>query len=258
MNRFAGSSVIARWVPPGFNNGLDGDSTEARSISPMRCRTSMSNIGGSSRPAPDRLLAQRRAVAQRVRDRKLVDELAAAAKQDPVAYRRALPTSRRAPRRCSAAAAKAGWGQRCRRASAAASRCSSCSAPTAVVAEVEVGARRGPRCDGWSARSTAAGGQPRHRAGAGAGRGPVRCHGGVAWRDHPEERPRRAENDSTSRCAWRRRRRSRSTSSRAASHPAAGRVRHLGRPAAVTNAICRDRHPPAQAAGRPCRALRRA
>jgi isoquinoline 1-oxidoreductase subunit beta len=27
-NRFAGSSVIARWLPPGFNNGLDPDSTE--------------------------------------------------------------------------------------------------------------------------------------------------------------------------------------------------------------------------------------
>ena len=27
-NRFAGSSVIARWAPPAFNNGLDPDSTE--------------------------------------------------------------------------------------------------------------------------------------------------------------------------------------------------------------------------------------
>src|SRR5439155_11671048 len=27
-HRFAGSSVIARWLPPGFNNGLDPDSTE--------------------------------------------------------------------------------------------------------------------------------------------------------------------------------------------------------------------------------------
>jgi CO/xanthine dehydrogenase Mo-binding subunit len=27
-NRFAGSSVIARWLPPGFKNGLDSDSTE--------------------------------------------------------------------------------------------------------------------------------------------------------------------------------------------------------------------------------------
>jgi len=28
-NRFAGPSVIARWLPPGFNNGLDPDTTEA-------------------------------------------------------------------------------------------------------------------------------------------------------------------------------------------------------------------------------------
>jgi isoquinoline 1-oxidoreductase subunit beta len=27
-NRYAGSSVIARWLPPGFKNGLDPDSTE--------------------------------------------------------------------------------------------------------------------------------------------------------------------------------------------------------------------------------------
>jgi isoquinoline 1-oxidoreductase beta subunit len=27
-NRFAGSSVIARWLPPAFNRGLDPDSTE--------------------------------------------------------------------------------------------------------------------------------------------------------------------------------------------------------------------------------------
>ena len=27
-NRFAGSSVIARWLPPAFNNGLDPDTTE--------------------------------------------------------------------------------------------------------------------------------------------------------------------------------------------------------------------------------------
>src|SRR5207244_11528601 len=27
-HRFAGSSVIARWLPPAFNNGLDPDSTE--------------------------------------------------------------------------------------------------------------------------------------------------------------------------------------------------------------------------------------
>src|SRR5262245_61605466 len=27
-HRFAGSSIMARWLPPGFNNGLDGDTTE--------------------------------------------------------------------------------------------------------------------------------------------------------------------------------------------------------------------------------------
>src|SRR4029077_12802297 len=27
-HRFAGSSILARWLPPAFNNGLDGDTTD--------------------------------------------------------------------------------------------------------------------------------------------------------------------------------------------------------------------------------------
>jgi isoquinoline 1-oxidoreductase subunit beta len=44
-NRFAGSSVIARWLPPGFKNGLDPDSTEG-AIDLVTSRTSMWNMCG--------------------------------------------------------------------------------------------------------------------------------------------------------------------------------------------------------------------
>ena len=71
-HRFAGSSVIARWLPPAFNNGLDPDTHRRRDRSGL-CpaeharRVSAGGAAGHS----DRLLAQRRAVAQCLRDRKL-------------------------------------------------------------------------------------------------------------------------------------------------------------------------------------------
>src|SRR5882672_2432665 len=60
----------------------------------------------------DRLLAQRRAVPQRLRDRKLHGRTGSSAKQDPIAYRRALlEKSPRAKAVLELAAEKAGWGQ---------------------------------------------------------------------------------------------------------------------------------------------------
>ena len=91
-NRFAGSSVIARWLPPAFNNGLDPDSRpKAPSISSTTSRTSTSNMCGSSR----REFRRRSGAASVPRTtssspKASIDEMAAAAKQDPVEYRRAL------------------------------------------------------------------------------------------------------------------------------------------------------------------------
>ncbi len=68
-----------------------------------------------------------------------IDELAAAAKQDPFEYRRALlDRSPRAKAVLELAAERAGWGSRCRRAAVVASRCCTRSArPTSP---------RSPRC----------------------------------------------------------------------------------------------------------------
>src|SRR6202011_2682732 len=90
-HRFAGSSVAARWAPPWFNNGLDPDSTEGAidlvyalpnlhveylRVEPPGIPTAFWRSVG---PSHNVFVTE-----------SFIDELAAAAKQDAVAYRRAL------------------------------------------------------------------------------------------------------------------------------------------------------------------------
>jgi isoquinoline 1-oxidoreductase beta subunit len=112
-NRFAGSSVIARWLPPGFKDGLDPDSTEGAidlvydlpnfhveyvRVEPPGIPTAFWRSVG---PSHNVFITE-----------SFVDEIAAAAKQDAVAYRRALlDKSPRAKAVLELAAQKAGWGQ---------------------------------------------------------------------------------------------------------------------------------------------------
>ncbi|PWT80699.1 MAG: aldehyde dehydrogenase, partial [Acidobacteria bacterium] len=112
-NRFSGSSVIARWLPPGFNGGLDPDSTEGAidlaydlpnfhveyvRLEPPGIPTAFWRSVG---PSHNVFVTE-----------SFMDELAAAAKQDPVAYRRALlDKSPRAKAVLELAAQKTGWGQ---------------------------------------------------------------------------------------------------------------------------------------------------
>jgi isoquinoline 1-oxidoreductase beta subunit len=111
-NRFAGSSVIARWLPPGFKDGLDPDTTEGAidlvyglpnfhveyvRVEPPGIPTAFWRSVG---PSHNVFVTE-----------SFIDELAAAAKQDPVAYRRALLDKRpRAKAVLDLAAEKAGWG----------------------------------------------------------------------------------------------------------------------------------------------------
>jgi len=112
-HRFAGSSVMARWAPPFFNNGLDPDTTEGAidltyalpnmhveyvRVEPPGIPTAFWRSVG---PSHNVFVVE-----------SFMDELAAAAKQDPVAYRLALLD--KAPRAKAVlvlAAEKAGWGQ---------------------------------------------------------------------------------------------------------------------------------------------------
>ena len=112
-NRFAGSSIIARWLPPGFNNGLDPDTTEGAidlayalpnmhveylRVEPPGIPTAFWRSVG---PSHNVFVTE-----------SFMDELAAAAKQDPVAYRLALlDKAPRAKAVLELAAEKAGWGQ---------------------------------------------------------------------------------------------------------------------------------------------------
>jgi len=112
-HRFAGSSVIARWLPPAFNNGLDPDTTEGAidlvyALPNMRVEYLRVEPPGiptafwrSVGPSHNVFVTE-----------SFIDELTAAAKQDPVAYRLALlDKTPRARAVLELAAQKAGWGQ---------------------------------------------------------------------------------------------------------------------------------------------------
>jgi isoquinoline 1-oxidoreductase beta subunit len=112
-NRFAGSSVIARWLPPAYKDGLDPDSTEGAidllydlsnfhvefvRVEPPGIPTAFWRSVG---PSHNVFVTE-----------SFIDELAAAAKQDTVAYRRSLlGKSPRARAVLDLAAEKAGWGR---------------------------------------------------------------------------------------------------------------------------------------------------
>jgi isoquinoline 1-oxidoreductase subunit beta len=141
-NRFAGSSVIARWLPPGFKDGLDPDSTEGaidlvydlpnfhveyvRLESPGIPTAFWRSVG----PSHNVFVTE-----------SFIDELAAAAKQDPVAFRLGLlDKAPRAKAVLALAAEKAGWEQRLpQRVGRGVSLQSVFATYMAQVAEVEVG-----------------------------------------------------------------------------------------------------------------------
>ena len=140
-NRFAGSSVIARWSPPGFNNGLDHDTTEGAidlvyglpnlhveyvRVEPPGIPTAFWRSVG---PSNNVFVTE-----------SFMDELAATTKQDPVAYRIALlDKTPRAKAVVALAAEKAGWGQQLPpRAGRGISVQNAFACYMAMVAEVEV------------------------------------------------------------------------------------------------------------------------
>ena len=111
INRFAGSSVIARWLPPAFKDGLDPDTTEGAidlvyalpnfhveyvRVEPPGIQTAFWRSVG---PSHNVFVTE-----------SFIDELAAAAGQDAVSYRRTLlDHNPRAKGVLDLAAEKAGW-----------------------------------------------------------------------------------------------------------------------------------------------------
>ncbi len=113
-NRFAGSSIIARYLPPAFKNGLDPDTTEG-AIDLVYALPNL-HVEYVRLEPPGIPTAFWRSVGPSHNvfvTESFMDELAAVAKQDPVAYRRALLSqSPRARAVLELAAEKAGWGKR--------------------------------------------------------------------------------------------------------------------------------------------------
>ena len=112
-HRLAGSSVMARWAPPFFKDGLDPDTTEGaisltyglpnvhveyRRVEPPGIPTAFWRSVG---PSHNVFVIE-----------SFIDELAAAANADPVSYRRSLlDQNPRAKAVLDLVAEKAGWGQ---------------------------------------------------------------------------------------------------------------------------------------------------
>jgi isoquinoline 1-oxidoreductase beta subunit len=111
-HRFAGSSVIARWAPPFFKNGLDGDTTEAAIKLPYALPNKHVEYVQVEPPGIPTAFWRSVGPSHNVFVvESFMDELAAAAKQDAVAYRLALlDQSPRAKAVLALAAEKAGWG----------------------------------------------------------------------------------------------------------------------------------------------------
>lgn len=112
-HRFAGSSVVARWLPIAFNNGLDPDSIEgATKLAYGLPNTHVEYLRVEPPGIPTAFWRSVGPSHTVFVVESFMDELAAAAKQDPVAYRLALlDKTPRAKAVLALAAEKAGWGQ---------------------------------------------------------------------------------------------------------------------------------------------------
>lgn len=140
-HRFAGSSVLARWLPPAFSNGLDPDSIEGAAHTPYALPNHHVEYVRTESAVPTAFWRSVGPSHNVFVVESFMDELAAAAKQDPVAYRLALlDKSTRAKAVLSLAAKNAGWGQVLPKgAGRGVSVQSVFGSHLAMVAEVEVG-----------------------------------------------------------------------------------------------------------------------
>jgi isoquinoline 1-oxidoreductase beta subunit len=112
-HRICGSSIIARWAPPAFKDGYDFDTVDG-AVEPPYSFPNM-RVEYVRHEPPGIPTAFWRSVGPSHNIfvvEGFIDELAAAAKKDPVDYRRALlGKSPRALAVLNLAAEKAGWGQ---------------------------------------------------------------------------------------------------------------------------------------------------
>jgi len=112
-HRFAGSSILARWLPPAFKDGLDPETIQGAARLVYDLPNFRVEYIRKEPPAIPTAFWRSVGPSHNVFVvESFLDELAAAAKQDPVAYRRAiLNNSPRAKAVLDLAAEKSGWGR---------------------------------------------------------------------------------------------------------------------------------------------------
>src|SRR3982075_692770 len=112
-HRIAGSSVMARYVPPLFKNGLEPDAVEAAAETPYTFpNMHVDFVRVEPQGVPTAFWRGVGATHNVFVVESFIDELAHAAKQDPVAYRKTLlGHNPRALAVLTLAAEKAGWGR---------------------------------------------------------------------------------------------------------------------------------------------------
>ena len=110
-HRIAGSSIMARFFPPAFKDGVDPDAVDGAVELPYSIPAMRVEYQRVEPPAvPTAFWRGVGPTRNGFVVEGFIDELAAAAGQDPVAYRRALITDARARKVLDLAAEKAGWG----------------------------------------------------------------------------------------------------------------------------------------------------
>lgn len=112
-HRFAGSSIIARWAPPLFNDGLDPETIDGAVHPPYALPNKRLEYTRVEPPGIPTAFWRSVGPSHNIFVvETFMDELAHAAKKDPVAYRLALLDGNpRAKAVLSTAAEKAGWGK---------------------------------------------------------------------------------------------------------------------------------------------------
>jgi isoquinoline 1-oxidoreductase beta subunit len=112
-HRICGSSIIARWAPPVFKNGYDPDTVDGALELPYSfANVRLEYVQNEPKGIPTAFWRSVGPSHNIFVVESFIDELAAAAKKDPVEYRRALlDKSPRAKAVLDLAADKAGWGQ---------------------------------------------------------------------------------------------------------------------------------------------------
>jgi isoquinoline 1-oxidoreductase beta subunit len=111
-HRVSGSSILARWFPPAFQNGLDSDAVQAAADTPYTFPNFHVDYVRVEPPGIQTTWWRGIGATHNVFVvESFIDELAHAAKQDPLTYRKALMAKPRALGVLSLAAEKAQWGR---------------------------------------------------------------------------------------------------------------------------------------------------